>query len=410
MSFNVLHKLSCNGSTPKCVTFSRDGKLIAAGDYNGSIRIWYTNSGSLLNRIRTSWLLGVRGSQWPAITSLAFSPDGTTIISTTDNLVDIFFWSVETGVLLRTLTTGFNMSNVFFTPDGTNIISAYNFGYSNIDIWNVGTGTKQTILTDRYSSLQLSSDGKTIVQAGAGSQLYAQGLPDYGKNFIKLIDLETGATITAVEDTSPVTNAAIPVTNAAISPDKQTILSTNLLGEFKAWVNGRPTPLKPDGYYGNKAIFTTDGNGFVSCGDSSVTLWDTTRMVPIQTLKAPINQYGRFETFSDIDITRDDSKIALACSDQNVYILTKLGVNALRTTDILTRPAVDGAALADNYLPDEVIGEIAQFVGPVDPTTLSEHYKKEGPFKNTGSGKRKSRRGRKNKSKIKRKQTKKNKK
>ena len=139
MSFNVLHKLSCYGSTPKCVTFSQDGNLIAAGDNNGIIWIWYTNSGSLLNRgllpdrIRTSWLLDDRGSQWPAITSLAFSPDGTTIISTTDNLVDIFFWSVETGVLLRTLTTGFNMSNVFFTPDGTNIISAYNFGYSNME-------------------------------------------------------------------------------------------------------------------------------------------------------------------------------------------------------------------------------------------------------------------------------------
>ena len=406
MSFNVLHKLSCDGSTPKCVTFSRDGNLIAAGDNNGIIWIWYTNSGLLLNRgllpdrIRTSRLLDDRGSQQPAITSLAFSPDGTTIISTTDNLVDIFFWSVERGVLLRRLRTGFNMSNVFFTPDGTNIISAYNFGYSNIDIWNVGTGTKQTIITDRYSSLQLSSDGKTIVQAGAGSQLYAQGLPDYGKNFINLIDLETRATITAVEDTSP-------VTNAAISPNKETILSTNLEGEFKAWVNGRPTTLKSDRYYGNKAIFRTDGNGFVSCGDSSVTLWDTTRMVPIQTLKAPKNQYGRFETLIDIDITRDNTKIAVACSDKNVYILTDLGVNALRNTDILTHPAVDGTALAYKSLPIEVIGEIAKFVGPVDQTRLSEHYKNAGPFT---LGKRKTRGGRKNKSKIKRKQSKKNKK
>jgi len=401
MSFNVLHKLSCEGSPPRHVTFSRDGKLIAAGDYNGNIWIWYTNSGLLLNKIRTSQLLARLENQLPAITSLAFSPDGTTIISTTDSLRDIFFWSVETGVLLKTLKTGFNMSNVFFTPDGTNIISAYSFGRHFIDIWNVVNDTKQTIITDRYSSLQLSSDGKTIVQAGAGTPLYDRGFPDNGENVIKLIDLETGAITIAAEDTSP-------IRNVAISEDKKIILSINLVGKFKAWVNGIPTTLEPDkNYYGSKAIFRTDGNGFVSCGDSYVKLWNTKTMHPIQILKAPRNEKGKLESFRDVAINNDSTKIAVACSDFNVYILTDLRVNALRISDILSRPAIDDTALANKFIPPEVIGHIASFVGLLDKQTLSNHYKNEGPFKK--GGKRKTRRGR-NKTKIKRKQSKKNKK
>ena len=415
MSFNVLHKLSCNGSNPRCVTFSQDGNLIAAGDNNGIIWIWYTNSGLLLNRIRTPRELGDRASQWPAITSLAFSPDGKTIISTTESLIDIFFWGVEQiepiePVAPTTLRTGFNMSNVFFTPDGKNIISAYNFGKSNIDIWDVVTGTNRTILTDRYSSLQLSSDGKTIVQAGAGLPVYTWGLPDTGENVIKLIDLEkltdleteAEATTIAAEDTSP-------VRNAAISPDKKIILSTNLKGEFKAWVDGIPKILKPERYYGNKAIFRTDGTGFVSCGDSSVTLWDAKTMAPIQTLKAPKNEYG-FHTLIDIDITRDNTKIAVACSDKNVYILTDLGVNALKKSDILIDEPIDKTKRLP-FLPREIIGQIAEFAvdgrSKLNPVLISKHYRGEGPFT---LGKRKTRGGRKNKSKIKRKQTKKNKK
>ena len=167
--------------------------------------------------------------------------------------------------------------------------------------------------------------------------------------------------------------------------------------------------MKPERYYGNKAIFRTDGTGFVSCGDSSVTLWDAKTMAPIQTLKAPKNEYG-FHTLIDIDITRDNTKIAVACSDKNVYILTDLGVNALKKSDILIDEPIDKTKRLP-FLPREIIGQIAEFAvdgrSKLNPVLISKHYRGEGPFT---LGKRKTRGGRKNKSKIKRKQTKKNKK
>ena len=121
MPFNVLHKLSCDGSMPKSVTFSPDGKLIASGDLAGIIRIWYVGSGSLLQRIQNVRLIETfyfKIGKPTSVDSIAFSPDGTTIISIGGDEPIIKFWDIGSGTMLNTLETSPSMSSVVFTPDG----------------------------------------------------------------------------------------------------------------------------------------------------------------------------------------------------------------------------------------------------------------------------------------------------
>jgi WD40 repeat protein len=396
-AFNVLHKLSCEGSMPTSVTFSQDGTMIASGDLAGIIRIWNVVSGSLLKRIQNVRLTETRYAKIDQPTSVdcvAFSPDGRTIISIANDEPIIKFWDIERGTMLTTLPTSLGMSSLVFTPDGTKIIGGYSSA-NHIDIWDVETRANRTIHSGTYNSLQLSPDGTIIVQAGAA--LFNEELRTWsGGNHLKLIDFETGNTIRVIEDIHN-------LQYASISPDNTKILYTTEEGELKVCnADGPPPPIETFGEYANMAKFIADGTGFVSCGNSRLKLWNTTDNVPIQTLRAD-HAYGYtpFAGLVDIDVSKDDTKISAACTDKHVYIFTNLGVNALRTTDM---------ALINTHLVPDTQREIAQFLGHVDSNSLKKHYDQSGPFSILGGRKRKTRRGWKNKSKIKRKQSKKNKK
>jgi WD40 repeat protein len=376
--------------------------MVASGDEGGIIRIWYVLSGSLIQRlqnIRLTKTLYVKIGEPTSVHSLAFSPDGTKIISIDDESI-IKFWDIASGIMINTIPTSDRPSSavftprpssVLFTPDGRKIIIGYSSD-NRIDILDLETDTKRTIISGTYRSLQLSLDGTIILQASA--PLYNKQFRTWsGGNQLKLIDVETGTTIRVIEDTHD-------LLYASISSDNKTILYTNVQGELKV-CNADGTPIKTltsgfTKFRTNKA----DETGFVSYGNGRIQLWNTTDNVPIQTLRA-----GRGVGLVDIDINKDDTKIAAACTDYNVYIFTDVAVSALRTTDIAT-----SLALHEGRLNEDTQREIASYLAPLDNKSLIAHYDKTGPFKKSGGSKRKTIKGRKNKSKIKRKQSKKNKK
>ena len=73
------------------VAFSPDGKTLAGGGWNGTVRLWELGSG----QERTTF----RHTQ--AVLSVAFSPDGTTLASGGDHTIRL--WDVDTGQLRTTL-------------------------------------------------------------------------------------------------------------------------------------------------------------------------------------------------------------------------------------------------------------------------------------------------------------------
>ena len=83
------------------VAFSPDGKMIAGGNFDGNIRLWDANTGSLLHTFKG-------GLEW--VYSVAFSPDGKTLASGSRSGT-LFLWDVLS-ILLPADVNGDGVVNI----------------------------------------------------------------------------------------------------------------------------------------------------------------------------------------------------------------------------------------------------------------------------------------------------------
>ena len=98
------------------VSFSPDGKVLASGGADGTVRLWDADSGNLL-KILPDHVGGVL--------SVSFSPDGKVLAS---GCVDgsVWLWEVKRGNLLKTLEGhGGNVESVNFLPDGKMLVGGH---------------------------------------------------------------------------------------------------------------------------------------------------------------------------------------------------------------------------------------------------------------------------------------------
>src|SRR5262245_61404203 len=91
------------------VAFSPDGRIIAAGSDDCTIKLWDAQTGQLLRSLE---------GHTNSVLSVAFSPDGQVLASGSyDNSVKL--WAVASGQLLRSLEGHTNsVQSVAFSPDG----------------------------------------------------------------------------------------------------------------------------------------------------------------------------------------------------------------------------------------------------------------------------------------------------
>ncbi len=138
------------------VAFRPDGKKLAAGGADGSIRVFDIPSGVAKLKINNH-------ADW--VTDLCFSPDGKRIASASrDKTAKVF--DAETGELLTTYSNHkVPVRAVVFAPDGKSVISA---GGSGVHIWNADDakmlGELKGFQNDVYS---LSICSNTVVAASA---------------------------------------------------------------------------------------------------------------------------------------------------------------------------------------------------------------------------------------------------
>jgi RNA polymerase sigma factor (sigma-70 family) len=157
--------LAGHGTGVYGLAFSPDGKLLASGSDDASIKIWDTATGK---EVRT--LTGHQG----VVFSLAFSPDGKSLASTGRKSGGDFAEKVPAAVILWDVATGEEkvklqdndgaFQGVVFSPDGK-VLAACD-GSEQVKLWHTGTGKQLGTLKEEHGlirALIFSPDGKTLL-------------------------------------------------------------------------------------------------------------------------------------------------------------------------------------------------------------------------------------------------------
>ena len=148
------------------MAFSPDGKTLASGSFDNSVKLWDVSTGK-----NTATL----AEHAEAVYCVAFSPDGKTLASAggTASLGEIKLWDVAAGKLLADLPGhAKRVIAVAFSPDGAILASAG--GENIVRLWDLATRKSIKTLeghTDGVKCLAFSPDGKTLASGSRNNTI-----------------------------------------------------------------------------------------------------------------------------------------------------------------------------------------------------------------------------------------------
>ena len=106
-TIKLVHNLSLDNSPTRAIAVSPDSELLAAGSFDGYLKLWYLPTGKLRHTIEFN----------TSVQSIAFSPDGETL-ATGDGEGRLKLWNISTGKLIKTFVGHrFPVDAVAFSPD-----------------------------------------------------------------------------------------------------------------------------------------------------------------------------------------------------------------------------------------------------------------------------------------------------
>ncbi|CAE7226338.1 unnamed protein product [Rhizoctonia solani] len=243
------------------VAFSPDGKSVASGSVDMTVRIWDANSSSSIGD-------PLRGhSDW--VWSVSYSPLGNLIASGSGDET-IRLWDTNTGHQSGILRGNNPFFSVAFSPDAK-LIASGSSGFPNdppafaVQLWDVqrrkAASSPFKGHTSAVMSVSFSSDGTRLI-SGSYDQT------------IRVWDVERGVTIVG-----PFTGHTHVVASAVFFPDDTQIVSCSHDGAIRLWDarNGEliGEPYKGHTGWAQSVAFSPRGTYVASGGaDKIVRLWD----------------------------------------------------------------------------------------------------------------------------------------
>ncbi|MEQ8535976.1 MAG: hypothetical protein RIB93_00700 [Coleofasciculus sp. D1-CHI-01] len=280
------HNLSVNS-----VSFSPDGKILASGSDDKTIKLWNLETGEVISTLN---------GHTSAVFSVSFSPDGKILASGSDDKT-IKLWNLETGEAISTLNG--HTSAVFsvdFNPDSKTLISgSYD---KTVKLWNLEAGEVIATLNGHTSavfSVNFNPDSTTVA---SGSQ----------DNTIKLWNLETGEVIATLNGH---TSAVFSVD---FSPDSATLASGSQDNTIKLWnlETGKTIyTLAGHNLWVNSVRFSPDSATLASGSqDNTIKLWN------LETGKAIFTLNGHTSAVFRVSFSPDGKTLASGSHDNTIKL------------------------------------------------------------------------------------------
>ncbi|KKZ67068.1 hypothetical protein EMCG_07239 [[Emmonsia] crescens] len=302
------------------LSFSLDGKILAAGCVNGSIEIWNPSSGS-----RKMVLHG----HTEFIRAISFSPGSGFLASAADDWT-VRVWDISSGSSVQVLKHQYCPSAVAFSPDSKYIASGTMGGC--IRIWD--SSTRELLSVCKGHSGIVTA----VVFSPTNSEIIASG--SYDKT-VRLWDISTGSTGSLVDT---FTGHGDIVRVVSFSPDGM-LASGSSDRTVRLWdIERMPIPTVAqewDFHIIDEMVFSPDGKLVASrSGTKKVRLWNT---------------YG--ECVGRLD-SLDSGTFQFSPDGKRIAVIPSQGRNSIQlfdieedtTTQLLERPSLVFSALA--FSPD----------------------------------------------------------
>jgi RNA polymerase sigma factor (sigma-70 family) len=297
------------GPVEHAFAIAADGKRLAitdrGTDRGADVTVWDVAKGVELNKLT--------GHQ--NVSSMAFAPDGKTL-AVGDGTNTIRLWDVAAPKVTARLvgkkaadqTRGVDdaVTGLAFTPDGKTLLSVGDYGDGTVRVWDVEGGKESRQFKGQLGDghrLLLSPDGKTLAVTGMNAT-------------IRLFDLATGKPLDAALGSQGAVYAV------AVAPDGKQAATAGSDGVVRLYDRATGQELRSFRAHGPQAFglaFSPDGKHLVTSGAyEPAKLWDLGELKEVRPVAGAL---GSVRGVSHLALSPDGKKVVLTTNEPAVQLV-----------------------------------------------------------------------------------------